>query len=199
MNYQELYHRFLSTRPTRIKKRFSLLETHHILPRSLGGTNDSSNLIHLTPREHFFAHLLLFKFNKGTAKSKMAFALKRMAQGQQNKGAYRISSRTYAHIKQWAKRLNPWTDERKRARSETMKQRWANPAFRAKTVAAQNTPEARDKNRASALKQWQDPTVRQRVAEGHRRAYPNKSKRYKELWQDPDYRTRIIQARHYSR
>jgi len=34
-------------------------ERHHILPRSMGGTNDPANLVDLTLREHLVAHLLL--------------------------------------------------------------------------------------------------------------------------------------------
>lgn len=37
-------------------------ETHHIIPRSLGGTNDKSNLVKLTPEEHYMAHYYLWKF-----------------------------------------------------------------------------------------------------------------------------------------
>lgn len=36
-------------------------EKHHILPRCMGGTNAKSNLVLLTPREHFIAHILLTK------------------------------------------------------------------------------------------------------------------------------------------
>ena len=36
-------------------------ERHHILPRSMGGSNDSSNIVTLTLREHFIAHWLLWK------------------------------------------------------------------------------------------------------------------------------------------
>lgn len=38
-------------------------ETHHIVPRCLGGTNDEENLIDLFAREHFIAHKLLAKEN----------------------------------------------------------------------------------------------------------------------------------------
>ena len=38
-------------------------ETHHILPRCLGGKNDKGNLIDLFAREHFIAHKLLAKEN----------------------------------------------------------------------------------------------------------------------------------------
>lgn len=36
-------------------------ERHHIIPRGVGGTEDSSNLITLTLKEHFVVHLLLTK------------------------------------------------------------------------------------------------------------------------------------------
>ena len=36
-------------------------ETHHIIPRSLGGTDDINNLVELTAREHFICHWLLTK------------------------------------------------------------------------------------------------------------------------------------------
>lgn len=50
---------------------------HHIIPKSLGGSNDFENIAILTPREHFIAHMLLVKMTSGIYKSKMAFALKR--------------------------------------------------------------------------------------------------------------------------
>lgn len=41
-----------------------LTETHHILPRCLGGSDDFDNLVKLTPREHLISHLLLVKIYK---------------------------------------------------------------------------------------------------------------------------------------
>ena len=38
------------------------VERHHIVPKSLGGTNEKSNLVRLTAREHLVAHMLLVKF-----------------------------------------------------------------------------------------------------------------------------------------
>lgn len=40
-------------------------EKHHILPRCLGGEDCSENIVTLTAKEHFIAHLLLTKFIKG--------------------------------------------------------------------------------------------------------------------------------------
>lgn len=36
-------------------------ENHHIVPRSLGGTNDNNNLVYLLPEEHLFVHKLRWK------------------------------------------------------------------------------------------------------------------------------------------
>jgi len=38
-----------------------IVEVHHILPRSMGGTDETSNLIALTPKQHYEAHYLLWK------------------------------------------------------------------------------------------------------------------------------------------
>ncbi len=46
-------------------------ERHHVLPKALGGSDDSSNLVSLTAREHFVAHLLLARMHGGS----MWFAL----------------------------------------------------------------------------------------------------------------------------
>ena len=50
-------------------------DKHHILPKSLGGSNDACNIVRLTLREHFVCHLLLTKMVAGdVARRKMAYA-----------------------------------------------------------------------------------------------------------------------------
>lgn len=39
------------------------VEKHHIIPTCMGGADVSSNLVNLTPEEHYLAHLLLVKIN----------------------------------------------------------------------------------------------------------------------------------------
>lgn len=63
MNYQKIYSSFVSER--RLRKPIGYSELHHILPRSLGGTDDPSNLVRLTAREHYFAHCCLAKIHGG--------------------------------------------------------------------------------------------------------------------------------------
>lgn len=50
-------------------------EVHHIKPRSLGGSDDESNLVRLTYKEHYTAHHLLTKFHTGIDLAKMQKAL----------------------------------------------------------------------------------------------------------------------------
>lgn len=50
-------------------------EVHHIVPRSIGGTDAPQNLVRLTYREHFLAHWMLTKFCRGADLRKMQRAL----------------------------------------------------------------------------------------------------------------------------
>lgn len=51
-------------------------ERHHILPKSLGGSDDAENLVSLTAREHFVCHLLLPKMlSDSVGIKKMKYAL----------------------------------------------------------------------------------------------------------------------------
>jgi hypothetical protein len=59
MNYQKIYEQIIMRAKSRILNEYS--ETHHITPKCLGGNNDKSNLVNLTPEEHFIAHQLLVK------------------------------------------------------------------------------------------------------------------------------------------
>ena len=76
-------------------------ETHHIIPRSLGGTDDTTNLVDLTAREHFICHWLLVKLHTGTARHKMVYALNGMKRNGKDNQRYQtpITSRVYENLK----------------------------------------------------------------------------------------------------
>jgi hypothetical protein len=57
------------------KQTAAYTEKHHIVPRSLGGSNDKSNIIKLSAREHFICHWLLSKMCAGNERNKMVYAL----------------------------------------------------------------------------------------------------------------------------
>lgn len=75
----------LPTGTTRRQAKNLLLyvERHHIIPKSMGGTNDSSNLVWLTAEEHLHVHLLLpYMVVEEKNKRKMLAAAVRMANPQ---------------------------------------------------------------------------------------------------------------------
>lgn len=77
----------------------SYYEIHHIIPKSLGGTDDCENLVYLTAREHFICHLLLVKMTSGQAYHKMLCAYTIMS-GRQlyNSKKYQFYREEYAKI-----------------------------------------------------------------------------------------------------
>lgn len=59
MNYDLHYNKLIQR--AKIRSVAGYVEKHHILPKCMGGTDDPANLVNLTAREHFIAHLLLVK------------------------------------------------------------------------------------------------------------------------------------------
>ena len=72
-----------------------IFETHHIIPRCLGGSNDPSNLIDLTPREHFIAHSLLAQENPNNFKLVCAWRYMSML----NKQYYAVTPEEYENAR----------------------------------------------------------------------------------------------------
>ena len=75
--YSKWYFNIISAAKTR--EIIGYTEKHHIIPKSLGGTNTKDNLVRLTAREHFVCHRLLPLFTKGDDKAKMLRAIWSMA------------------------------------------------------------------------------------------------------------------------
>lgn len=99
-------------------------EKHHIIPSSLGGTNDKENLAILTAREHFVCHLLLTKMTIGNARYKMIFALQMLSNVKNiGEGRYTPSSRIYEYAKKCFKESldQYWTPEQRLIHSEKTK------------------------------------------------------------------------------
>ena len=107
MNYEKIYKNIVSKAQSR-DKLDGYTERHHIIPKSLGGSNDDSNMITLTAREHFLAHYCLWKFSEGQSKSKMARAFSFM-RASNNDGRY-VNSRLYSSLRNTMKH----TEESKR-------------------------------------------------------------------------------------
>lgn len=53
----KVYNDIINKRRKEVPKGYT--EKHHIIPKSIGGSNDKSNIVNLTAREHFICHALL--------------------------------------------------------------------------------------------------------------------------------------------
>jgi hypothetical protein len=75
-------------------------EKHHIIPKSMGGSNKSSNLVKLSARQHFVAHWLLTKITYGSDRYKMlnAFNIMGARMNFKKKDTY-INSKAYERNK----------------------------------------------------------------------------------------------------
>jgi len=51
------------------------VETHHVIPKCMGGSNDRSNLVVLSAKEHFICHLLLTKMYSNSDEIMLAFKI----------------------------------------------------------------------------------------------------------------------------
>lgn len=75
-------------------------EKHHIIPRSLGGSDNKDNLVRLTAKEHYICHLLLPKMTTGLNKRSMSHALwKIVNQRTKHQDRYKVTSRIYEMVK----------------------------------------------------------------------------------------------------
>ena len=101
MNYKRIYDLIIENRVNNIPQGYT--ETHHIVPRSLGGKDDKENLVKLSAREHYICHLLLTKiYEKGSNEYfKMVHAYMMMcnAKSTNHRRFYKINSRLYEKYK----------------------------------------------------------------------------------------------------
>ena len=151
-------------------------EIHHIIPKSLGGTDLDDNLIVLSSRLHFVAHWMLWKAYKTNELAYAFFAMCHQKKKGQGSRYNKINSKTYAILKQHRSTLI----------SESNSNRWKNPAFAEKMSkklkAIQQDPAIKEAKSLRMKKQNQDPAYRQMLVE-----------RRKEKMLDPVYNQMIKQ------
>ena len=169
--YTKYYSQLVESR-LKLKREFKTgcgFEKHHIIPKSLGGSDAKSNLVIFTPREHCLAHMLLAKMYSGVNKAKMINAISSMLR-LRNKNRSPITTREYDRLKK--AHIIAIMDPAYRAyRSELTRKQW--------------TPERRASVAEKTRQQWKDGPKREVFSSN---AYRNKkSHQMKERWQDPEY------------
>lgn len=221
MNYQKIYNDLMSKakrlEEERLLDKEGYYERHHILPRSMGGGDEDENLVMLTAREHFVAHLLLVRFvTKEPYASRMKFALFAMcnqrADGQE--GRYTPSSRIYEfcrveHANAMSKLHKGKTlSEEHIRRSQEGLSRYRKDKDKV-SKARKKIRRTRDLRGSDAIvsekmkELWKDPTYKESVSSGLAKHYASErgqehraitSKLTSERWKDPAYRDKM--ARH---
>jgi hypothetical protein len=99
--YTRWYYQIINRAQSRRLPNDCYIETHHIIPKCLGGNDNKDNLVELTAREHFIVHWLLSKMVVETRQKYQmwnAFScmLYRERPGQHR---YKVSSRIFESIK----------------------------------------------------------------------------------------------------
>lgn len=78
-------------------------EKHHIVPKSLGGSNDPDNIVRLPYKAHFVCHLLLVKMTTGKDRARMLNAFWGMhhmkRKDQDRNHGFKVHSRLYESLK----------------------------------------------------------------------------------------------------
>ena len=122
MNYQRIHDAIIDRARNRTLHGYR--EKHHVIPRCLGGTNQNTNLVNLTAREHFIIHKLLceiYPINIGLIKSYWMMANKISNETQQRD--YIVSSREYHQLKETYLKILSLTDKVHRAEEMKVKRR----------------------------------------------------------------------------
>jgi hypothetical protein len=127
-------------------------EQHHIIPKSLGGSNDLDNLVSLTSREHFVCHLLLTRMTDSSDKSKMIHAAFSMIHWNKQK----INSRTYKKLKEEVSHImrnnNPMFNEETRKKVSN-----ANLGKESVLKGRKHSDETKEKLKIAAQNRINDP------------------------------------------
>lgn len=176
--YSRWYNQIVKNAQNRVTEGYT--ERHHIQPRSLSGTDDKSNLVELTAREHFICHWLLTKMTTGEDYYKMLNALRMMRAEKSGQQRYEtaITSRVYENIKQEYAQLqskrfggenNPmWgrthTDEARRAIREKNTGKKLTEEQVARQVAAQT-----GRKRAPFSEEWKAKMSTSKLGENNNR------------------------------
>ena len=120
MNYKTIY--LSLCEKGKIDRKLDYLETHHIIPKCMGGDDSKNNLTKLTAKEHYIAHMLLCRIYNNTS---LMYAFG-MMKNNSNKMGRRYTSGQYDKMKtSYSKAMkisNPmFKDETRKKVSETKK------------------------------------------------------------------------------
>lgn len=208
---QNKYSRWYESLVNKAKSRESLsgyTERHHIVPNSFVVNNHPDNLIELTAREHYVAHLLLWRMDLASKwHNKMAMALHVMVNGSGHKKQHRnylISSRIYesARVSFIAAMKSHFAEH-----GGNMQGKKHTPQALEKMRAWQNVPEVKAKQRERVLGEknhmygkTHTEEIKKQISASTAAAWSEEDKQAKsewakERWKDPEYKKAMLDVR----
>lgn len=95
--YTRWYYAIIEKR--RVDESHERSEVHHIIPRSLGGSDEPDNLVRLSYHDHAWCHWLLTKMTSGNDLAKMRYAFNMMNVGGEHMGRVLDSKIVRAYAK----------------------------------------------------------------------------------------------------
>lgn len=99
--YTKWYNSIIANASIRSVTPMTYVEKHHIIPRSMGGSDNEDNLVKLTAKEHFVCHLLLTKMTSGHDRYKMIHAVWWMCNTASAHGrSFKVSGSLYQRIRE---------------------------------------------------------------------------------------------------
>jgi hypothetical protein len=133
MDYGQIYANLIEKGLTRNLGDGVYFEKHHVWPKCMGGPDDESNLVKLTPEEHYLVHQLLVKMFPNN--NKLVYACFAMCIDAKGK---RVNNKMYGWIKRKDAKVKsetlkgvkkpPRSEEHRRRMSEAQKNRVRYPS-----------------------------------------------------------------------
>ena len=102
MNYKQIHDSIIDRAKTRVLPKEVYTERHHIIPRCMGGSDDKTNLVALTAKEHFIVHKLLVEIHPDVDGLFLAYYLFTNGTNRMNhKGNvyYKVGAKEYERVK----------------------------------------------------------------------------------------------------
>ncbi len=130
MDYKLHYNLLIERAKDRIIN--SYVESHHIIPKCFGGTDAKNNRVNLTAREHYIAHLLLYKIQTGKKekyqmlKACIMMAGKNIYNSKVYEGARKQFSAEQAERIKLNTKILVWSEERRAKLSDIKKELFKN-------------------------------------------------------------------------
>jgi hypothetical protein len=174
MNYTKIYNQLMERAKGRKPEKGGYYESHHIIPTCMGGSNDKSNKVKLTYREHFIAHWLLHRANptnKSLAASFhiMAFGTSWRNARKERGNEWTPSSRQLEEAKMskvMERRGTKHSEETRRKISESNKGKVGGRA------GVKMSEESKEKMRLAKLGKKRSDEVKKRISEGKKKQVP---------------------------